>query len=288
MAEDYYKLLGVSKDASGQEIKTAYRKKALKWHPDKNKEKGADRKFKEINKAFEVLSDTKKREMYDQYGSAAFEKGNMGGAQGGHGPFRYTYTTNMGGQDSPFEGVDSGGFSDPFEIFESFFGFKSPFGERNSPYAKRRQVYEARITFNEAVKGVEKNVVIKGERKSIKIPAGVDNGTRIRFSEFDLLIGVENHKYFKREGQDIYYEKEISYPIAVLGGVVEVATVRGSIKLKILPGTESGKAIRLKGEGVPYLNSSRKGDQYVVYKIKVPERVSSHVKKILEELKTEL
>ena len=288
MAEDYYKLLGVSKDASEQEIKTAYRKKALKWHPDRNKEKGADIKFKEINKAFEVLSDTKKREMYDQYGSAAFEKGKMGGAQRGHGPFTYTYTTDMGGQGSPFEGVDFGGFSDPFEIFESFFGFKSPFGGRASSYAQRRQMYEARITFDEAVKGVEKNVVIKGKRKSIKIPPGVDDGTRIRFSEFDLLIRVENHKYFKREGQDIYCEKEISYPTAVLGGVVEVPTVRGSIKLKIRPGTESGKAIRLKGEGVPYPNSSINGDQYVVYKIKVPERVSPHVKKTLEELKKEL
>lgn len=287
---NYYDILGVSKNASAQEIKAAYRKQALKWHPDRNKSSEATAKFKEVNKAFEVLADPKKKEMYDQYGEAAFERGGAGGAgpqgyQYREGPFTYTYTTSGGG--SPFEGFDFGGFSDPFEIFEQFFGFQSPFsgGRRRSP---RREVYEINLTFDEAVHGVRKETVIKGDRKTIKIPAGVDNGTRIRFSDFDLQVRVKPHPDFKREGQDVYLEKEISYPLAVLGGVVEVPSIDGTVKLKIRAGTKSGTTLRLRGQGIPYPNSSRRGDQYVIFRIKIPERVSGKGKKLLEELKLEL
>ncbi len=286
---DYYEILGVKKGASDSEIKASYRKQALKWHPDRNKSAEASDKFKEINKAFEVLSDPKKKEMYDQYGPEAFERGGFGGGgpQGNtyrEGPFTYTYSSSGG---NPFEGADFGGFSDPFEIFEQFFGFQSPFN-RGGRGQKRRDVYEMELTFDEAVSGVEKDTVIKGERKSIKIPAGVDDGMRIRFTDFDVQVRVRHHPYFKREGQDIYLEKEISYPLAVLGGVVEVPTINGKIKLKIRPGTQPNSAVRLRGEGIPYPNSSRRGDEYVIYKVKVPEKVSSKAKKLLEELKNDL
>src|SRR3990170_301215 len=279
---DYYELLGVSKTASDQEIKTAYRKQALKWHPDRNKSPEANTKFKEINKAFEVLADPKKKEMYDQYGKEAFERGGFGGAGGGQqtyqqGPFSYTYSSSGG---NPFEGADFGGFSDPFEIFEQFFGFQSPF-QRGGRRA-RRDVYELELTFDEAVHGVEKTTVIKGDRKVIKIPAGVDNGNRIRFSDFDVQVAVRPHQYFKREGQDVYLEKEISYPLAVLGGTVNVVTVRDSVNLKVRPGTKSGTTVRLRGQGIPYPNSSRRGDQYVIYRIKVPDRISSKGRRLLE------
>lgn len=289
---DYYEVLGLSKNASDQELKTAYRKQALKWHPDRNKSSEATEKFKEINKAFEVLSDPKKREVYDQYGAEAFEKGGVGrGEPGGgsytyrEGPFTYTYSTNFGGEGSPFEGFDFGGFTDPFEIFEQFFGFQRPGAGRRT---RRRDLYEINLTFDEAVHGAEKETVIKGERKTIKIPAGVDNGNRIRFSDFDLQVKVRPHQHFKRDGQDIYLEKEISYPLAVLGGVVEVPTINDFVKLKVRPGTQSGTTVRLGGQGIPYPNSSRKGDQYVVFKIKIPDRVSSRAKKLLEELKEEI
>lgn len=280
---DYYSILGVSKSASQEEIKKAYRKQALEWHPDRNKAAGADAKFKEINKAYEVLSDPKKKEMYDQYGADAFEKGGMGGAYGGQqgGPFTYTYA-NYGDQGNPFE--DSG-FSDPFEIFEQFFGFRSPFGGRQRA---RRDLYEINLSFDEAVHGVEKETVIKGRKKKIKIPAGVDNGMRIRFSDFDLVVNVKPHGHFKREGQDIYYEKEISYPLAVLGGVVDVLTLNGKIQLKVRAGTKSGAVIRLKGQGIPYPNSPQKGDEYVIYRIEVPEKISQTAKDLLEKLKKEL
>jgi len=283
---DYYEVLGVSKNATLDEIKAAYRKQALKWHPDRNKSPEATEKFKQINKAFEVLSDPKKREVYDQYGEAAFERGGSSSGFGGQyyqqGPFRVY--TNFGGDFSDFD-FDFGGFSDPFEIFEQFFGFQSPFGRSRR---QRRDVFETTLNFDEAIKGVTKNVVIKGESKTIKIPAGVDEGTRIRFSDFDLIIHIKPHPYFKREGQDIYFEKEISYPTAVLGGVVEVPTINGTVKLKVRPGTKDKTMLRLKGEGVVYPNSSQRGDQYVIFKIKIPDKVSSKAKKLLEELEKEL
>lgn len=283
---NYYDVLGVAKNASDSEIKAAYRKQALKWHPDRNKSVEAADKFKEINKAYEVLSDPKKKELYDQYGESAFNRG-YGGANQGYGrqgPFTYTYT-NMGGEGNPFENVDFGGFSDPFEIFEQFFGFQSPFsGGRRG----RRQIYEIELSFEEAVHGTKKDTVIKGEQKTIRIPAGVDSGMHIRFSDFDLQIKVKPHPFFKREGQNIYFEKEISYPMAVLGGVVEVPTIYGSVKLKVRSGTQSGATVRLKDQGVVYPNENRKGDQYVVYKIHTPAKVSGKARKLLEDLQKEI
>lgn len=278
---DYYEMLGVSKNASDTEIKTAYRKQALKWHPDRNKSSEAAGKFKEINKAYEVLADSKKKGVYDQYGSEAFEQ-NQSYQQG---PFTYTYTSS-GEQRNPFEGMDFGGFSDPFEIFEQFFGFQSPFSRGRRQ--QRRSLYQLELTFDEAVHGTKKETVMKGEQKTIKVPAGVDTGMTIRFSDFDVEIKVKPHPYFRREGQDIYFEKEISYPFATLGGVVEVPTIHGMVKLKIRPGTQSGTAVRLRDQGVPYPNNYKKGDQYVVFKIKTPDRLSSRAKKLLEELQKEL
>lgn len=280
---DYYEVLGVSRTANDQEIKAAYRRQALKWHPDRNKSPEATEKFKEINKAFEVLSDPKKREIYDQYGEAAFERGTYpGGTAGGQyyqqGPFRVY--TNFGDDFSGFD-FDFGGFSDPFEIFEQFFGFQSPFSRAQR---QRREVYQTTIDFEEAVKGTTKEVVIKGQRKKIKIPAGIDDGTRIRFSNFDLIVNVQPHPFFRRRGQDIYIEKEISYSLAVLGGIAEVPTINGKVKIKVRPGTQSGLMIRLRGQGIPYPHSSSRGDQYIIFKIKVPQKVSSQAKKLLEEL----
>jgi len=228
--------------------------------------------------------------MYDQYGEAAFRGGMPGGSSGGRqyyqqGPF-HVYT-NFGGEENPFENMDFGGFSDPFDIFEQFFGFQSPFGSRRRR-SQRRDIYETTLTFEEAVNGVKKDVVIKGETKTIKIPAGVDEGMRIRFSDFDLLLHVKPHAFFKRQGQDIYFEKEISYPLAVLGGTVEVPTINGMVKLKVRPGTQSGTTVRLRGQGAPHPQSYQKGDQYVVFKIDTPSRVSSRARKLLEELDKEI
>lgn len=277
---DYYDLLGISKNASDAELKAAYRKQALKWHPDRNKEAGATEKFKEINHAYEVLNDPKKKSMYDQYGKDAFEKGGFGRANTG--PFTYTYSTGGG---SPFEGFDTSGFSDPFDIFEQFF---SGFGASGRTRARRHEVYELVLTFDEAVHGVEKQTVIKGKNKTIKIPAGVDDGMQIRFSDFDVQVRVRTHPYFRREGQDVSLNKEISYSVATLGGVVEVPTLDGVVQLRIRPGTESGTTVRLRGQGIVYPQTARKGDQYVIYKIKVPDHLTSKARRLLEDLEKEL
>jgi DnaJ-class molecular chaperone len=283
---DYYEILGVPRNATLDEIKTAYRRLALKWHPDRNKSPEATEKFKQINQAYEILSDPKKREIYDQYGEAAFKQGGFpGGGQTytyRQGPFTYTYTTS--GSGFPFD-FDFEGFSDPFEIFEQFFGFQSPFSQTRR---KRHDIYEITLSFDEAVRGVTKEIVIKGKRYTVKIPAGVDEDNRIRFSDFDLLIHVRPHPYFKREGQDLYLEKEISYPTAVLGGVVEIPTLDGKTKLKVRAGVKDGTMVRLRGQGIPYLRGNGRGDFYVVYKIKVPEKVSPKARKLLEELEKEL
>lgn len=283
--KDYYEILGVSKTATEAEIKAAYRKQALEWHPDRNKSPEAADRFKQINKAYETLSNPQKKQMYDQVGHDNFERGGGGSAAGAgyqQGPFQYY--SNMGGSNVEF---DFGG-ADPFEIFEQFFGFNSPFGGKSSSNRKRRSTYEVTLTFDEAVKGIEKKTVIEGKQKDIKIPAGVDDGMRIRFSDFDVLVNVKPHAFFRREGQDIYLEKNITFTQAALGMVLEVPTISGSVKIRIRPGTQAGTVVRLRGSGVPYPNSSQKGDQYVVIKVHIPEKLSNKAKKLLEELQTEL
>ncbi len=287
---DYYSILGVSKTSTADEIKKAYRKLALQYHPDRNKGKEAEDKFKEVTKAYEVLSDPQKKQTYDQFGAAAFEQGGPAGQgpfgagfggfggqqQGQYGPFSYTYTTNGGPG-----GFDFGGFSDPFEIFEQFFGGASPFGSR-----QRREVYSLRIDFLEAVKGTQKKVNLAGKVQTIKIPAGVDDGSRIRFGDYDVILNVTPDKRFKRQGFDIVSDEEISFPEAALGTQIEVETVEEKVKLKIPAGTQPETLIRLRGKGIPHLRGSGRGDHYVRIKIIIPKNLSSKQKEILKEFES--
>ena len=286
MKRDYYEILGVSKDASAEEIKRAYRRLALQWHPDRNKSPEAEEKFKEINEAYEVLSDPKKRRAYDQFGHAAFEPGaGPFGAGGGktytyrQGPFTYTYTT-FGEGTNPFEDFDFSfeGFSDPFEIFERFFGSA---GFRR----QRKPVYRLEIDFLEAVNGCEKEIEIKGRKRKVKIPAGINDGQRIDFGDFTLLVDVRPSDVFTREGNDILVTKRIDYPTAVLGGVVEIPTIKGPLKLKIRPGTQSGSLIRLRGKGVTPPQGGSPGDEYVKIEIDVPSHLNSEGKRLVRELR---
>ncbi len=277
---DYYQLLGITKSSPPDEIKKSYRKLALQYHPDRNKTKEAETKFKEITKAYEVLSDPQKKQLYDQYGSAAFDQGGPGAGgpgpggpfQGG-GPFTYTYSSSQN------QGFDSGGFSDPFEIFEQFFGGAGgPFSR-----AQRRPVYSLTITFDDAIKGVEKEVTIDGKKQKIKIPAGVDRGSRIRFENYDVLIDVQPHNRYQREGADIITEEEISFPQAVLGTQLPVETVQGKVTIKIPSGTQPGMLIRLSGKGMPRIRGGGNGDHYVKIKVAIPKSVTKRQKELLEE-----
>jgi molecular chaperone DnaJ len=289
-ANDYYQILGVGKTATADEIKKAYRKLALQYHPDRNKTKEADAKFKEVTKAYEVLGDPQKRQTYDQFGAAAFEQGGPGGPFGGaggpfggqqggrYGPFTYSYSTNGGNQ----QDFDFGGFSDPFDIFEQFFGGGTPFGGR-----QRRQVYSLAITFDDAVHGAEKEVNIDGKKQMIKIPAGVDSGSRMRFGEYDVIMDVRPSAKFKREGYDIITEQEMSFPKVATGDQIDVETIDGNVQLKVPAGTQPGTLFRLRGKGVQNVRGTGKGDHYVRIKVTVPKHLSGRQKELLEEFETE-
>ncbi len=292
--KDYYQVLGLSKSVGGDEIKKAYRKLALEFHPDRNKSKEAEAKFKEVTKAYEVLSDTTKKQAYDQYGHSAFEQGAghggpFGGGYGGpfdgaqgsqqsgrQGPFTYTYTTSAGRPEG-FD-FDFGGFSDPFEIFEQFFG-GSPFGS-----SQRRQTYSLTIDFKDAVHGGQKRVTISGKTQNIKIPAGVDTGSRMRFGDFDVIFEVKGDPKFTREGDDIISEQDLSFSEASLGLEAEVETIDGKLKIRIPAGTQPNTVIRLRGKGVKHLRDSAHGDHYVRIKVVVPKNLTSRQKELLREL----
>lgn len=281
---DFYDILGVNKSASAAEIKQAYRKKALEFHPDRNKSTDAEAKFKEVNEAYEVLSNPQKKQTYDQFGHAAFKQGGagdfggFGGARTGRaGPFTYTYTTSGGG--NPFEGVDFGGFSDPFEIFESFFGGASPF--RRGP---QKPHYSLKISLEDAYKGIEKRLVHQGKEHTIKIPPGADDGTRIRYQDFDVSVDVQNHDTFKRDGHDIFVDYEILFTSAALGSTETIPTLDGHVKLKIRPGTQPGSLIRLRGKGMPFLRGRGRGDQYVRLVVTIPKSVSKKQRELLKQL----
>lgn len=278
-SRDYYDVLGVSKTATEAALKTAYRKLALKWHPDRNptNKVDAETKFKEINEAYQVLSDPKKKQMYDQFGHAAFEQGG-GGAAGNpfagarQGPFTWSYSTGGGAGQSNYD------FGDPFEIFEQFFG-GAGFGFGT---AQRRPRYSLQISFEDAVKGGTKTVAIDGKQHTIKIPAGADDGTRVRFENFDVTFNVAPHARFKRDGSDLLVDHHIPFTMAALGGTAEVGLIDGTIKLKVRPGTQSHTMVRLRGEGVPHLRTSGKGDLYVRLIIDIPEKLSREQKEMLE------
>lgn len=289
---DYYDILGVSKNASKDEIRKAYRKQALEWHPDRNKSSNAEKKFKEINQAYEILSDPEKKAAYDQFGHTAFSaqggpapgwQGFPGGGQTRtyrQGPFTYTYTTFGGGAPGgmPFEGVGFD-FSDPFEIFEQFFGGGSSFRGRAAQIPR----YGLSLSFDEAVHGCEKEVSLDGKKRKIKVPAGVNDGSRIRFQDFFISIDVKPDPVFKRDGDDLIVNMAIPLTTAILGGTIKAPTIDGDLKLRIRKGTQSGTMIRLRGKGVPRLRGRGRGDQYVRIQVQIPEKLSRKQKELIKE-----
>lgn len=267
---DYYDVLGLSKNATDAEVKAAYRKLARLYHPDVNKAPDAEAKFKEVNEAFQVLSDSQKRGAYDRFGHAAFQPGGRAGGAGFDG------ADFPGGVRVDFD-FGGAGFSDPFEIFEQFFG-GSPFGFSSRPTVR------AHISFNEAMVGSEREVRIEGRTRKIKIPAGVDSGTRIRFDDFTVLIDVEAHPHFQRDGADMHDSLDITPAQAALGDSIEVPTVLKPVKIKIPAGIQSSTAIRLGGKGMPQLRGGGIGDHYVHIRVVIPKKLSPRERELYEEL----
>lgn len=360
MARDFYEILGVTRNASEDEIKRAYRKQAQKHHPDRNKgEKASEEKFKEINAAYEILSDKQKRQSYDQFGESAFNNG--GGQQGFSGG-----------------GVDFGGFSgfgDGFaDIFETFFsGGQRGKKQQNSAVTGDDREISINITFEEAAFGTEKEVKItrigeclscngsgaqmgskiltcstcKGsgeihavrntiigqvstrrvcdactgtgkmpektcntchgtgrtrvaEDIRIRVPAGISDASSIRLvgkgdsglrggesGDLYVHIQVTPHKKFQRKGADVFSTQEIHVAQAVLGDDIDVETIHGTVKMKIIPGTPSGKVFKLKNYGVQKLKNTSRGDHYVSVEVKIPNKVSKQEAQLYQQLANE-
>lgn len=341
---DYYEVLGVDRSASEEEIKRAFRKLAFKYHPDRNREDGAEEKFKEINEAYEVLSDPEKRASYDRFGHLGAE--GLGRGFGDFDIFR--------------------GFGD---IFDAFFGGTATAAKRG-PQRGADLHYGLTISFEEAAFGCEKEVEIRriencsnchgigsapgsqpsrcpecngtgqvrrvqrsafgrfvnlttcnrchGEgriitdpcpqcrgtgkeerarRIAVDIPAGVDDGSRIRLSEegnagswggppgnLYIVLSVQEHPFFRRRGDNILYDLPINFAQAALGDEVEVPTMDSGVSLKIPPGTQTGKLFRLKEKGVPHLRGGGRGDQLVIVHVVTPESLSEEQRKLFQQL----
>lgn len=343
---DYYEVLGVSRNASNDELKQAFRRLARQYHPDVNDSPDAEERFKEINEAYAVLSDPERRAAYDRFGHA--------GVRGAGGVPDFT--------------VD---FSDFADIFEEFFGFgRGTRRARNVPRRGSDLQYRLDLTFEEAVFGTEKEIEItrdevcshchgqraepgtspvrcatcngrgevrqarqtilgsmvqvttcptcggsgetiatpcrvcngrglerKTRKKIVTIPAGVDTGNQIRLAgegqpginggpngNLYLLINVKPHKYFRRRENDILLDLEINVAQAALGAEVRVPTVDGEATLKIPPGTQPGKVLRIRGKGVPHLRSNGRGDQLVIINVVIPERLTPEQRELFEKL----
>jgi DnaJ-class molecular chaperone len=292
MAEDYYQTLGVSRDASAADIQKAYRKLARKYHPDLNPDdKTAKSKFQEVQRAFDVLNDPSKRELYDRYGSS-FE--SMGaGAGGGPRGGRYTWSTGAGGEEIDFSqlfgerfsgGDPSGVFGDIFSQFRRAGGARR--GGRAEPPRGADVSAEIEIPFATAVSGGERQISLQRpdgrvETLAVKIPAGISEGKKIRLrgkgepgpggAAGDLLITVHvaPHPWFTRKGNDLEVRVPVTLAEAALGAKVDVPTPRGTIALTIPPGSSSGRKLRVKGHGVAGRNGE-KGDLYAEVQIVLP------------------
>ena len=290
---DYYKILGLDKNASAEDIRKAYRKLARKHHPDLNpNDKEAHKKFQQINEANEVLSDPEKRKKYDQYGkdwqhAEEFEKARQQ---------RQYQSTNRGGQE--FSG-DFGG-EDFSDFFSSLFGGGGGPRNRTRETKFRGQDYEAelRLGLREAYKTHQQMLTVNGKNIRITIPAGIENGQKIKLKghggpgihggpQGDLYITfhIADDPQFKRVGNDLNTTAEIDLYTAVLGGETTVDTLSGKVKLKIPPGTQNGTKVRLKGKGFPvYKQEGHYGDLYITYQVKIPSNLSEKEKELFTQL----
>ena len=311
--KDYYKILGVERSAGKDEIKRSYRKLALNYHPDRNPgDKQAEEKFKEINEAYQVLSDPEKRARYDQIGES-YTRWRQRGGRPGEFNWEDWFTQPSGGApggvrvevgdlDDLFGG-GMGGFS---EFFRSIFGGMAdigtaPQGERRSrrgPTQPRRQSHEQPVTISlhEAFQGTTRRIEVDGRQIEVKIPPGALTNTKIRVpdalssnngqkADLYLVVKVAEDPRFERRGHDLYTDVTVDIYSAVLGGEVTVPTLSGNVVLSIPAGTQPGQTFRLSGRGMPHLRDPQKqGDLYARLKVQIPRDLTPRQRELFEEL----
>jgi curved DNA-binding protein len=293
--KDYYKILGVERNASEDDIRKAYRKLAMQYHPDRNpNDKQAEERFKEINEAYQVLNDTTKRAHYDRLGSdystwqrrgapGDFNWGDyVGGYPGGA-------RVNMEDLDDLFGGA--GGFSD---FFRTIFGQGAGTGTGTRTRTRQQpQGYqqELEITLEEAYQGTTRVFESDGRQKQVRIPAGVRTGSKVRVAgvgpnglDLYLIVDVKEDPRFERRGNDLHTTATVNVFTAVLGGEADVETLNGKVKLNIPAGTQPEQVFRLAGRGMPSVkNANEKGDLYVRLKVQIPKYLSPKQRELLEE-----
>lgn len=291
--KDYYKVLGVPRSAGADEIRSAYRKLAMKYHPDRNAgDKQAEEHFKDANEAYQVLSDPQKRARYDQLGSA-YSSWQSRGAPGGGFDWSQWTTGQPGTGQVNFEDLfgGAGGFSD---FFSAIFGGMPSSGTRGGGFNQRmarQQEQPVNISLQEAYAGTSRVLESAGRRVTVRIPAGVKTGSKVRAagaaadgSDVYLKINVDADPNFERKEDDLYTNASIDVFTALLGGEAEVQTLSGKIRMTIPPGTQPEQMIRLSGRGMPKVKSpDTKGDLYVRVKIHIPKNLSARQKELFEQ-----
>jgi curved DNA-binding protein len=307
MADDYYQILGVRKTADPEEIKKAYRKLALKYHPDRNPNNPtAEEKFKKISEAYAVLSDQEKRKQYDSFGSDQFSQ-----RFSREDIFR-DFDINQILRDLGFGGGGPGAGRRGSFSFRGNDPFSNLFGQRNQDYYHAMQKgsdlqYNLNITLEESVFGADKKLALQRDQKvdevNVKIPSGISTGKKLRLSgkgnpgmqggppgDLYLNVNVVSHPIFARDGNDIHIEKSITFTQAVMGTSIDVPTIDGTIKrIKIPAGAQNGIKIRMKGYGAPALRGtgSTKGDQYVKISVEVPRKITDKQLQLIKKLSEE-
>ncbi len=339
---DYYQVLGVSRDASAEEIKQAYRRLARTYHPDINKAPDAEAKFKEINEAYEVLSDEERRQLYDRYGEDGLNGARVG-ADRGFDPFADIFDAFFGTRTGPFAARSQGIPGDDLRqdvritLEEAATGVNKRVryarlelcdvcngngaepgsrpevctGCRGTGYVRHRQHTllgtfettapcgrcngEGRVVLRPCPQCAGNGRVRRMRERTVRIPAGVDTGTRIRLSgegdaglrggdpgDLYVFVRVEPHDFFERRGSDLYCEVPISFATAALGGVVEVQTLEGTERLEIPEGTQTGTAFLLRGKGMPDIDGHGRGNLHVIVRVDVPRRLTAEQREALK------